>query len=78
MDRNKLRGEIAVFNKLKTFTLTESLIRLEELIKNFCKVDLNVQKITSEDNLTESQLAMSEETNEYVEILKLRHVSLVK
>ena len=78
MDRNKLRGEIAVFKRLKAFTLTESLIRLEESIKQFCKVDLNIKKISFKDDLSDSQIALSEETNEYVEILKLRHVSLVK
>lgn len=79
MDRNKMRSEIAIYNRLKTFTLTQSLVQLEDSIKQFCKFDFNTTKNNVKDNgyLTDSQLELAEESNEYMEILKMRHVSLV-
>ena len=76
MDRSKLRTEIAIANRLKTYALTDSLMQLEDLVKQFCKVDTSTKKIEFSDEVENSN--EDEESKDYVEILKLRHVNTVK
>ncbi len=81
MDRNVLRTDILVANRLKTYSLTDSLIQLEEEVKKFCKIEDLAPKpfnFSSEELNIDSKKNETEESEDYLQILKLRHVNIVK
>ncbi len=84
MDHEQLKYENFILNKLNKFLLTESLLNMENYILDFIgKMNQHNFKQVSKTNEIiniddDDANGISDENNDFMQILRLRHINLAK